>query len=89
MLWKCSLHLCIALVQIIVLEEREEFLAGLDEATLERQQRRPFAPLTLVNPVLRPVGRAGARFLEGCLSVPGYAVRLRDDRLQLISKSSS
>lgn len=60
---------------MIVLEDQEEYLAGQEPEWLEARQRRPFRPLALVNPVLRPVGRAGARFMEGCLSVPGYAVR--------------
>ena len=58
-----------------MLEDEERYLAGQEPEELERWQRRAFKGYALVNPVLRPVGRAGARFMEGCLSVPGYAVR--------------
>lgn len=59
-------------MQVIVLEDNEKYLSELDPEDLVRRQRRPFRPLALVNPRLKPVGRTGARFFEGCLSVPGY-----------------
>jgi len=37
-------------------------------------QREPFELLVICNPTLKPVGQSGARFYEGCLSVPGYQV---------------
>lgn len=61
--------------QIIVLEEREELLAALPEGEADRLKRKAFGPLALINPVLKPVGRNGARHFEGCLSVPMYGVR--------------
>lgn len=59
-----------------MLEDNEEYLSQEDPEDLVRRQRRPFRPLALVNPRLKPVGRSGARFFEGCLSVPGYQVRV-------------
>lgn len=59
---------------MIVLEDNEKYLEMLDPEDLERRQRRPFKPMALVNPRIKPVGSAGARFFEGCLSVPGYQV---------------
>lgn len=64
-----------ACAQIIVLEEREELLAALPEGEADRLKRKAFGPLALINPVLKPVGRNGARHFEGCLSVPMYGVR--------------
>lgn len=64
--------------QVIVLEDSEKYLQMLDPEDLEKRQRRAFRPLALVNPRIRPVGRAGARFFEGCLSVPGYQVGRND-----------
>lgn len=67
-------------LQVIVLEDREEYIArqatsgAYSPEQLAALERRPFAPLALVNPVLRPVGQQGAAFFEGCLSVKGYAV---------------
>jgi peptide deformylase len=49
----------------------------LDPEDLEKRQRRSFRPMALVNPRIKPVGHAGARFFEGCLSVPGYQVSSR------------
>lgn len=65
--------------KVIVLEDREEYIArqatsgAYSPEQLAALERRPFAPLALVNPVLRPVGQQGAAFFEGCLSVKGYA----------------
>lgn len=55
-----------------VLEDREEYIARLPPGEAERMGRAPFPPLALVNPRLSPLGSEGARFFEGCLSVPGY-----------------
>ena len=57
---------------MIVLEDRAEYIAG--DAAAAEKQRLPFEPLVVVNPRLRPLSDAGARFFEGCLSVPGYQV---------------
>lgn len=59
------------LLQIIVLEDRKEFLDDLPPGEANRLDREPFGPITLINPKLMPVGRSGARHFEGCLSVPG------------------
>lgn len=58
-----------------MLEERADLLATLPEGETARLKRKPFGPLALINPVLKPVGRNGARHFEGCLSVPMYGVR--------------
>jgi len=55
-----------------VLEDRPEYIAA--DATAADKQRLPFEPLAIVNPRLRPLSDDGARFFEGCLSVPGYQV---------------
>ena len=59
-----------------MLEDNERYLEMLDPEDLERRQRRAFKPMALVNPRIKPVGSAGARFFEGCLSVPGYQASL-------------
>lgn len=65
--------------QVIVLEDREEYIAALPNGVAEQQQRAPFEPLVIINPRLRVLSDAGARFWEGCLSVPGYQVGLVSD----------
>ncbi|PRW60731.1 peptide deformylase chloroplastic mitochondrial [Chlorella sorokiniana] len=57
-------------LRVIVLEDRPEYIAA--DAAAADKQRLPFEPLVIVNPSLRPLSDEGARFFEGCLSVPGY-----------------
>ncbi|PSC68155.1 Peptide deformylase chloroplastic [Micractinium conductrix] len=59
-------------LQIIVLEDKPEYLAAVAPELAEQQQRMPFEALVVINPRLRTLSDAGARFYEGCLSVPGY-----------------
>lgn len=56
-----------------MLEDRQEYIAG--DVAAPDKQRLPFEPLAIVNPRLRPLSDSGARFFEGCLSVPGYQAR--------------
>jgi len=64
-------------LQVIVLEDRPEYVATLPEGTAEQLQRVPFEPLVIINPRLTALSAEGARFFEGCLSVPGYQVGCR------------
>ena len=57
-----------------MLEDRPEYMTALPDGLAAAQKREPFGPLVVVNPRLRPLSPAGARFTEGCLSVPGYQV---------------
>ena len=57
-----------------MLEDRPEYVRSLPPGRAEQLQRRPFELIAICNPKLKPVGRSGARFYEGCLSVPGYQV---------------
>lgn len=60
-----------------MLEDRPEYVRSLPPGKAEQLQRRPFGLTAICNPKLKPVGRSGARFFEGCLSVPGYQVSMR------------
>ncbi|CAI5482037.1 unnamed protein product [Closterium sp. Yama58-4] len=59
-------------LQIIVLEDTVELMKACDPEEVKQQERQPFNLLVIINPVLKPVGDAKARFFEGCLSVNGY-----------------
>ncbi|KAI3429371.1 hypothetical protein D9Q98_005466 [Chlorella vulgaris] len=59
-------------LKVIVLEDRQEYIALLQDGLAEQQQRQPFETLVIVNPRLSALTNQGARFFEGCLSVPGY-----------------
>lgn len=62
------------LLQIIVLEDKEEYMKLQSERMQKKLDRRPFGPLVICNPRLKPVGKQGFRYWEGCLSVAGYQV---------------
>lgn len=57
-----------------MLEDRPEYISPLPEGEAEDKQRQPFECLVIVNPRISPLSDSGARFFEGCLSVPGYQV---------------
>jgi peptide deformylase len=63
-------------LQLIVLEEAEANLEHLSPEDREARGRMPFPLTTIVNPVLRPIGDRRVAFVEGCLSVPGYAAQV-------------
>ena len=71
MLWLTDL-----LLQIIVLEDKKEYMAMQSKAKQEKLQRRPFEPIIICNPHLKPVGEEGFRYWEGCLSVRGAQVNI-------------
>ncbi len=60
-------------IQLVVVQDREEFLKDIDPAVLEEREREPIAFHVLINP--RITYREGeVAFFEGCLSVPDHAV---------------
>jgi peptide deformylase len=63
--------------QVIVLEDREELMARLDAQALAARERTPLPLTVIVNPKLRLIEGRAATFLEGCLSVTGYAALVR------------
>jgi peptide deformylase len=63
-------------LQLIVLEEAQANLATLSAEDRDARGRVVFPLTTIVNPVLRPIGERRVTFVEGCLSVPGYAAQV-------------
>ena len=61
-------------LQVIVLEDRPEYMRGLPSGKAKQMEREPFELRVICNPKLRAMDESGARFYEGCLSVPGYQV---------------
>lgn len=59
-------------LRVIVLEDREEYIAKITEAERKERDRAPFPVRVFFNPVLTHVGEERAMFFEGCLSVAGY-----------------
>ena len=78
--------LMLLLLQIIVLEDKEEYMKLQSERMQQKLDRRPFGPIVICNPHLKPKGRQGFRYWEGCLSIAGSQVvrtALHNEMLQL------
>lgn len=67
-------------MRVIVLEDREELLAKLNEDDLRLRERIPFKTRVFVNPVLETIGTDTRTFFEGCLSVEGYVALVERSR---------
>ena len=52
---------------VVVLEDKEEYIAVAGPELATQQGRQPFDVLAIVNPRLRALGSGGARFFEGVL----------------------
>nr|XP_043632204.1 peptide deformylase 1A, chloroplastic-like [Erigeron canadensis]XP_043632206.1 peptide deformylase 1A, chloroplastic-like [Erigeron canadensis] len=59
-------------LQIIVLEDTEEYIGYAPKQETKAQDRRPFDLLVIINPKLQKKGNKSALFFEGCLSVDGF-----------------
>ncbi|CAN0878340.1 Peptide deformylase 1A, chloroplastic [Linum grandiflorum] len=59
-------------LQIIVLEDKPEYIGYAPKEETEAQDRRPFELLVIVNPKLVKKSNRTALFFEGCLSVDGF-----------------
>jgi peptide deformylase len=58
--------------QVIVVEDREELLAGMSPDVRAVRERVALPLTVIVNPTLRLIPGGQATFFEGCLSVSGY-----------------
>nr|Q7NJV3.1 RecName: Full=Peptide deformylase 1; Short=PDF 1; AltName: Full=Polypeptide deformylase 1 [Gloeobacter violaceus PCC 7421] len=59
-------------VQLVVIEDRPEYIERLSGAERREREREPVPFHVLINPVLSVEGEESAVFFEGCLSIPGY-----------------
>ena len=60
-------------LQLVVVEDREEYHKKLTPAQLSEKQRRPVPFHVLINPRIVSADSIGVEFFEGCLSVTGYS----------------
>lgn len=63
-------------IQLAVIEDREEYLKGLEPEVIAERERKPVAFHVVINPVLTLENGPAAEFFEGCLSLPGYTARV-------------
>jgi peptide deformylase len=59
-------------LQLAVIEDRPEFLAGTAPNILAERERSPVPFHVIINPELSVVGSSTAQFFEGCLSMPAF-----------------
>jgi peptide deformylase len=59
-------------VQLVVIEDREEYHAKLTQEQLTERHRRPVPFHVLINPQIVAAEDVSLEFFEGCLSVNGY-----------------
>ena len=80
-------------LQLAVIEDKQEYFAGLSAEHVAERGRRPVPFHVIINPVLRMESGADLEFFEGCLSVPGFtavvprALRVRVECLDHAGKS--
>lgn len=60
-------------LQIIVIEDREEYMSSMLPKIREERGRRPVPFHVIINPKLIYVSNEKSIFFEGCLSVQGYS----------------
>lgn len=59
-------------LQLAVVEDKDEYFAGLSPEQLVERERHPVPFHVIINPVLHVRSAPHAEFFEGCLSLPGY-----------------
>lgn len=67
-------------VNLIVLEDCEEFMSQHPPEILAEQERYPFERKVFFNPRFTPICDEHTIYFENCLSVPGYAGLVRRHR---------
>lgn len=71
-------------LQLAVIEDKQEYLAGLTAEQIAERERQPLPFHVIINPVLHPQPASEVEFFEGCLSVPGFtAIVARSRRVRV------
>src|SRR5579871_70023 len=60
-------------LQLAVIEDRPEYLAGVPPEKLAERERTPVPFVTLINPRIVEHSGEPVEFFEGCLSLAGYS----------------
>jgi peptide deformylase len=60
-------------IALAVIEDRADYQQRLDDEDLRARERVPVAFHVIANPRIEVIDPTPASFIEGCLSVPGYA----------------
>lgn len=67
-------------LQLAVIEDKPEYTASVPPEALEQRERRPVPFHVLINPRIVEASDETAAFIEGCLSLSGFAARVERHR---------
>lgn len=67
-------------LQLAVVEDRAELLAGVAPEILAEREREPVPFMVLINPKITAMSEETAEFFEGCLSVAGFSALVKRSR---------
>jgi peptide deformylase len=67
-------------VQLVVVEDRAEYTAGIAPELLAERERLPVPFMALFNPKIVESSAETAEFFEGCLSVAGFSALVKRSR---------
>lgn len=67
-------------IQLAVIEDRAEYLAGVNPEVLAERERGPVEYFALFNPKIVSYSDETVDFFEGCLSVAGFSALVRRSR---------
>ena len=67
-------------IQLAVIEDRAELLAGIKPELLAERERAPIEYFALFNPRIVTYSEETTEFFEGCLSVAGFSALVRRSR---------
>jgi peptide deformylase len=79
-------------LQLVVIEDKQEYFAGLTAEHLAERERRPLPFHVIINPRLHQASAAEVEFFEGCLSVPGFTAivpRSRQARVECLDETGA
>jgi peptide deformylase len=79
-------------LQLAVIEDKQEYFAGLTAAQIAERERQPLPFHVIINPVMRQESAADLEFFEGCLSVPGFTAivpRSRQVRVECLDETGA
>ena len=67
-------------IQLAVVEDRAEYLSGINPELLAERERLPVPFLVLINPDIIEYSEDTVEFFEGCLSVAGFSALVKRSR---------
>jgi len=79
-------------LQLAVIEDKEEYFAGISLEQLAERERTPVPFRVIINPVLHVHPASQAEFFEGCLSLPVFTAivpRARQVRVECLDHNGA